>query len=86
MAFHPIARCDLEVEVSEVPVLLFNIEVSFVCWESLLHSSKFRISVKSVKPFGCTKQFCKLQLPITLLCKLHYASLWLLFTSHIFTA
>ena len=26
---------------------------------------KFQISVKSVKPFGCWKQFCILQLPIS---------------------
>ena len=33
----------------------WNSLVSFVCWESLLHRYKFKISVKSVKPFGCTK-------------------------------
>ena len=38
---------------------------------SLLHSSKLKISVKSVKPFGCTKHSCKLQ-PPTILCKLNY--------------
>ena len=53
------------------PVLLFRIEVSFVCWESLLHLSKFKISVKSVKLFGCTKSFCKLQPPILYCVRLH---------------
>ena len=30
----------------------------------LLNRSKFKISIKSTKPFRCMKQFCKLQLPI----------------------
>ena len=53
-----------------------------VCWESLLHRSKLKISVKSVKPFGCRKQFCKLRLLI-----LYSVSLIMVtITSHIFTA
>ena len=31
--------------------------------ESSLQSYKFKIWVKPVKPFGCTKQFCVFQLP-----------------------
>ena len=29
------------------------------------HSNKFQILVETDKPFGCTKQFCILQLPIS---------------------
>ena len=32
----------------------------------------FKILVKLVEPFGCDKQFCILQLRISLLCKVHY--------------
>ena len=65
------------------PVLFFKIQVSFVCWESLLNMSKFKISVKLAKPFGCTKQFCKLQLTI-----LYCVNLILMVTiySHVFNA
>ena len=34
-------------------------------WESSLQRFKFKISIETVKPFGCTKQVCLLQLPIT---------------------
>ena len=65
----------------KVPILFFKIEFSFVCWKSLLIRSKSKISVESVKPFGCTKQLCKLQLPI-----LYCASLVMVtITDHIFT-
>ena len=41
---------------------------------------KFKISVKSVKPFGCRKQFCILQLPIS-----NYVSLIMVtITKHLF--
>ena len=33
--------------------------------ESSLQKYKFQISVETVQPFGCTKQFCRLQLPIS---------------------
>ena len=36
--------------------------------ESLLQSCKFEILVETVKPFGCMKQFCVLQLPISYTC------------------
>ena len=45
----------------------------FVLFEkSSLQRCKFQIYVETVKPFGCTKQLCILQLHIILLCKLNY--------------
>ena len=49
---------------------------------NLIHRSKFKIEVKSVKPFGCTKQFCKLQPPILYCVGLIMVTI----TSHILTA
>ena len=47
-----------------------------------LYSTGLNLKFQSVKPFGCTKQFCKLQPPI-----LYYVSLIrVTITSHIFTA
>ena len=45
------------------PILKISFSVSFE--ESSLQRCKFQISVETVKPFGCTKQFCILQLPIS---------------------
>ena len=33
--------------------------------ESSLQRCKFKVSVETVKPFGCMEQFCTLQLPIS---------------------
>ena len=46
-------------------VLIFKIKFSVSFEESSLQRYKFQISVELVKPFGCTKQFCVLQLPIS---------------------
>ena len=45
----------------------FNIKFSVSFEESSLQKCVFKISVETVRPFGCTKQFCILQLPIILL-------------------
>ena len=41
-----------------------NIKFSVSFEESSLKRCKFKISVETVKPFGCTKQICILQLPV----------------------
>ena len=42
-----------------------NLFFSLSFEESSLQKYKFQISVETVQPFGCTKQFCRLQLPIS---------------------
>ena len=46
-------------------VLFFKIKLSVSFEESSLQRCIFQISVEMVKPFGCKKQFCILQLPIS---------------------
>ena len=46
-------------------VLIFKIKFSVSFQGSTHQRYKFKIWVKSVKPFGCRKQFCILQLPIS---------------------
>ena len=49
--------------------------------------SWFQISVKAVKPFGCKKRLCILQLQILCYCISHTCTVWLVMvtiTSHIF--
>ena len=48
-------------------VLFFKIEFSLSFEESSLQRCKFEILDETVKPFGCWKQFCALQLPISYL-------------------
>ena len=53
--FHPMKR--------HYRVLFFKIKFSVSFEESSPQRCKFEISVKTVQPFGCMKQFCLLPLP-----------------------
>ena len=46
-------------------ILFFKMLFPVSSEESSLQRCKFQISVETVKPFGCTKQFCILQLQIS---------------------
>ena len=58
----------------------FQNKVSVSFENSSLERWKCKISVKTVKPFGCTKQFCILQLPISYCVSLIMISI----TRHVF--
>ena len=60
--FHPPPAL-LGLKVYHGPIFQ-NLVFCFI-WKIITPKCKFKISVEMVKPFGCTKQFCVLQLPIS---------------------
>ena len=65
---------------SRCMVLFFKILLSVSFEESSLQRCKLQISVEKIKRFGCTKQFCILQLSVSV------SLIMVTITRHVFTS